>query len=105
MMAISALLFKKLMVKDFSEFTPVLWDENPYERIHMLEDLFEKIELAGMSKQDVVKVLGENECNMLPDKYVYTLGSKNKYMFTYFYYLEIFFDEYECVKNFNVHMD
>jgi len=43
----------------FREFSPEVWDEYPYERGHMVNDLLENYDLVGMTKDEVIELLGE----------------------------------------------
>jgi len=43
----------------FKEFSPELWDEYPYERGHMVDDLLEDYDFIGMTKDEVIELLGE----------------------------------------------
>lgn len=83
-------------------FTYEKWENEPYKRIHIVDDLLEKYDLTSMTKDEVLKLLGEKECYISEQNINYTLG-KDKTLF--FMYLDILFDEEGRVTSFRIYQD
>jgi len=42
-----------------NDFTPEKWEKYPNERYHMLENMTKEINFLGMTKEEVIEILGE----------------------------------------------
>ncbi len=87
-----------------SEFSTVRWNEEPANRIYMYESLMQNYDFYGMSKDDILKLLGNNYCSI--SKYgnlTYYMGEKADDWFSYNLY--IYFDANNMVKGFELYQD
>ena len=74
-------------------FTTEQWNDHPDKRIYMIEDLLNRYNFKSMSKNEIIELLGTNDCLVLDDEIIYTIGTKNKELFLFYHYFCIKFDD------------
>lgn len=88
------------------QFTPYYWNAVPEKRIFIVDDLLKNYNLQGMNKNEIIELLGENEClKSKHNSFIYTLGSENQIMFNFSKYLEIRFDSNNNVISYRIYQD
>lgn len=88
---------------NITEFSKEKWQDTPYERVYIVEDLCKKHRLKDMNKDEILDLLGENHCVITDNSITYTLGKKMEDLF--FSYFRIDFNEINEVINISVYQD
>lgn len=81
--------------------------EKPDEVYSKMKELNDSEKLIGLSKEEVIELLGEPQENSRDNLYIYDAGTLTDYLFLVereFYDLFIWFDENEIVKSTEIHL-
>lgn len=81
--------------------------EKPDKVYTKMKELNDSEKLIGLSKEEVIKLLGEPQKNSRENLYIYDAGTLTNYLFLGerdFYDLFIWFDENDIVKSTEIHL-
>ncbi|MBU5449763.1 hypothetical protein [Acetivibrio sp. MSJd-27] len=86
-----------------TEFSIEVWNENPDSRIYIVNDLEHKYDIISMNKNEILNLLGQNQCVVSNDHITYTLGKKKEDLFLSYYRID--FNEYDVVIKTSIYQD
>jgi len=86
-----------------ANFTVEAWQNEPFKRIYIVEDLHKKHSLVSMNKNEILDLLGKQHCTITDKSITYTLGKKKSELF--FSYLTLSFDENGRVSKTYIYQD
>ena len=86
-----------------TEFTKGEWDNNPYTRIYIVEDLEKKYDICSMNKNEVLDLLGTSHCVVSEKHITYTLGQKKEDLLFSYYRIDL--DGLDNVEKTTVYQD